>query len=366
MGSGDSEWRRGNERGESSPLEAEAGAVGAASSTACHHPYAAAAWPPFAGPRSKKHGLNGDSRAERRQHAPFVLGAPLLAHLIQHEDHRGAEHVAVLTEHSPAGRQLLWPELEGRVNPVHDPRVARVQHPEEVVPLELHAKRRKPVQETPLDIVPDDHRELPADSRRPRPPPEDGVLALGDDALRRRHDLEEWLLIGVAHGIGAHDDGAGAVAEEAVVDERLVVAFLLRLGEEQGGDELSADHQDARATVVLGQVLGEAQRRGAGKAAAEVEHGAAHGGAEAQEMDQVDVHAGGVRARVAGDDEVREVGGRPAPLGDRLPRRRRGEIRRRGLDDVKPRVHGRRGPVEQLGVGVQEVLVEVKEALLDG
>ena len=147
-----------------------------------------------------------------------------------------------------------------------------------------------------------------------------------------------------------------------LVDERLEVAFLGRSEHHDG--ELGADDEDARAAVVLGQVLGDAQRGGAGEAAAEVEHGSAHGGAEAQELHQPEVHTWDVRAGVGGHDEVRDVGGRAAPLGDRLARCRRRELRHRGLDDVEPRVQGRRRPVQELRVRGQERLVVVEETLL--
>jgi hypothetical protein len=47
--------------------------------------------------------------------------------------------------------------------------------------------------------------------------------------------------------------------------------------------ELGAGDEDARAAVVLGNVLGDAERRAAGGAALEVEHGAANRGLEAEE-----------------------------------------------------------------------------------
>ncbi|WVZ49053.1 hypothetical protein U9M48_000434 [Paspalum notatum var. saurae] len=182
-------------------------------------------------------------------------------------------------------------------------------------------------------------------------------------ALVSRHDLEDRELHWY-DGVGAQDHGGRAVAEEHLVDERLVVSILGPSEEHEG--ELCADHQYARAAVILSEILGEAQRGGAREAAVEVEHAAAHGGAEAQEVDQAEVHAGDVRAGVGGDDEVGDVGCRAAPLGDRLLAGRRRELRHRGLDDVKARVQGRRGPVEELRVGVQERVVVVEESPVSG
>jgi hypothetical protein len=46
---------------------------------------------------------------------------------------------------------------------------------------------------------------------------------------------------------------------------------------------LGASDEDARAAVVLGDVLGDAERRAAGGAALEVEHGAGNRGPYAEE-----------------------------------------------------------------------------------
>ncbi|WVZ49044.1 LOW QUALITY PROTEIN: hypothetical protein U9M48_000426 [Paspalum notatum var. saurae] len=321
-----------------------------------------------------QHGLNRDSWSECHEHTPVVelelllwrtrslgLQSPLPAHLIQHEQHRRAEHVAIIAEDTPARRHLLRPELEHLVKPVHDPHHARVHHPEEVVvPFGVvDAELRERVHEAPLHVVHDERRDMASGGATAEAGlGEDGLLGVRNDRLRCRHDFEDRQLHW-SHGVGAHDDGRRAVAEEHLVGERLQVPVLWP-GEEHEG-ELGAYHQHARAAVVLGEVLGEAQGGGAGEAAVEVEHATAHGGAEAQEVDQAEVHAGDVRAGVGGDDEVGDVFGRAAPLSDRLPAGCRGELRHRGLDDVEARVQGRRGPVEELRVGAHKRLVVVEE-----
>jgi len=241
-----------------------------------------------------------------------------------------------------------------------------VHVPEQVVPFGANnaAERRESVGETALDVVADEDGDLPGgDVAAVAAPGEvhgDDVLGLRYDGLRGGHDLEQRAL--GRQWVGTDDDGPSAVAEQALVDERLE-APLLGPVEEQDGD-LGADDEHARAAVVLGQVPGEAQRGGAREAAVEVEHGAAHGRAEAQERDQTEVDARDVRAGVGGDDEVRDVGGRAAPLGDGLPAGLRGELRHGGLDDVQPRVEGRRGVVEELRVRAQQLLGVVQVALL--
>nr|ACG38559.1 hypothetical protein [Zea mays] len=50
-----------------------------------------------------------------------------------------------------------------------------------------------------------------------------------------------------------------------------------------GERELGAGHEHARAAVVLGHVLGETECDAAAGAAVHVEHGAAHGGAQAEQ-----------------------------------------------------------------------------------
>ncbi|CAN6281939.1 unnamed protein product [Urochloa humidicola] len=126
-----------------------------------------------------------------------------------------------------------------------------------------------------------------------------------------------------------------------------------------------AIHEDARAAVVLGDVLGDAQRGGAAGAACHVHHGAAHGGAQAEQGRQVEVHAGHLGAGVAADDEVRDFRRRPAPLGDCLRRGRTGELGDGGGQDVLPRVQGQRRAVGELWVVGEQLFRVVEVALLD-
>ena len=97
----------------------------------------------------------------------------------------------------------------------------------------------------------------------------------------------------------------------------------------------------------------------------EVEHGAGDRGAEAQERREAAVGARGASAGVGAEDEVGDVGGRAAPVGDGLGRRGRGELRDGGGGDVHAGVEGRQRAVGEVRVGGEQLLVEVHEALLD-
>ncbi|BAT00941.1 Os07g0271550, partial [Oryza sativa Japonica Group] len=282
----------------------------------------------------------------------------LPAQLVQREDHRSARHVPVVAEHTAARRQLAGLEAERRVDLVHDRRRARVHRPEQVVPPAAAVAAEKwaeHVQEAPLDVVPDEPRDLPPEDAVQaalREPHVQGVVRLRDDRLRRRHYLEQRALDVV--GVGADNDGGRAVAEQALDEERPEAA-LVGPGEVHEG-ELGGDDEDARAAAVLGEVLGEAERGAAGEAAVEVEHGAAHGGAEAEERDEAEVDTRDVGAGVGGDDEVGDVGGRAAPLGDRLLGGLRRQLRHGVRGDVQPRVERRRVAVHELRVCGQHLL----------
>jgi hypothetical protein len=113
------------------------------------------------------------------------------------------------------------------------------------------------------------------------------VLRTGYQGLGGGHHLEERALAG--GGVGPDDGRAGAVSEQRLRDEG-VEGIPLLAGRAEGGEgELDAGGEDARAAVVLGEVLGEAQ----GGAAVELERGAADVGAEAEERGEPEVGAGG-------------------------------------------------------------------------
>lgn len=93
--------------------------------------------------------------------------------------------------------------------------------------------------------------------------------------------MEDGALHGVRRWVGADDDSASAVAEQGHGDGKVEVG-VVRWNEQQEL-HLSAGHEHAGATVVLGDVLGDAERREPSRAAVEVEQGAAHGQAEAEQ-----------------------------------------------------------------------------------
>jgi hypothetical protein len=195
--------------------------------------------------------------------------------------------------------------------------------------------------------------------------PRDGVLAVGHHCLGRGHHLEERarLSAGAVHlvGGGTDDGGARAVAEQGLQDESLGTVLVRRAELDEA--EVAAGHQHAGAAAVLGHVLGDAERGGARVAAGEVQRRALRGRAEAEERRQAEVGARHVRARVGGEDEVGDVGGRAAPLGDGPRRRGRGELRHGRAQDALPGVQRRQRAVHEFRVLEERVLRVVEVAL---
>ncbi|BAT01642.1 Os07g0501133, partial [Oryza sativa Japonica Group] len=260
------------------------------------------------------------------------------AQLVEHEDHRGAAHVAVLAQHLPARRHGAVVQPERLLDEVQDPSATRVDGPEEVPPPGGDADGAERVGQAPLDAAGEHLRHAAADvvvHAALLVLHGDGALAVRDGGLRRERHLEQRALDG-ADRVGADDDGARAVAEQRLPDDGVVAPHLGPVERDERG--LGAGDEDARAAVVLGELLGELQRPAAAVAAVEAEHGARHGGAEAEERRQQAVAAGRLDAGVGAEDEVGDVGGRPAPLGDRLRRGGRGELRHDLGDDLHPGV----------------------------
>ena len=127
------------------------------------------------------------------------------------------------------------------------------------------------------------------------------VLGVRYHGLRGRHHVEQGALPGV--GVSPHNGRARSVAEQCLGNEGVEGVRLDGPAKNSDG-ELDADHEDAGATVILGEVLGEAQRSGPSGAAVELERRAADIMAETKEGDEADVSARRVRSRVGGDDEV--------------------------------------------------------------
>ena len=130
--------------------------------------------------------------------------------------------------------------------------------------------------------------------------------------LRGKHHLEERVLDRV-HDVGADDDRSRSVSKQRLRDEG--VKSVPFMGATEGGDgELYADHEHARAAVVLSEVLGQAQGSAAGRATIELEHGAADVGAEAKDHSQPEICTGEqASALVLTTRWVMSVAGRPHP-----------------------------------------------------
>mgnify|MGYP003702190077 CR=1 FL=1 len=326
---------------------------------------------------AQHHRLDGDARPERHGDAPLAAAPlPLAARapqLVEHEEHRRSGHVPELAQHAAARRQLPGRQRQPRLHAVQDRAPAGVHRPEQPVPaaaavdvdVDADAERGERVGDAVGDVLADEGRHLVGDVVVEAALPElpgDGVLGARDGGLGRGRHVEDGALDGDDR-VGADDGGAGAVAEDPLQDER-VEAAILRAAE-RDEVELGAGHQDARAGGVLGEVLGQAERAGAGGAAAEVQQRAAHGGAEAEEPRQADVGADHVAAGVGGDDQMGDVAGRAAPLRDGLPRRRRRELRDGGGGDVAARVQRRLRAAGEVWVVGEQLLGEVEMALID-
>ena len=319
------------------------------------------------------HGLNCDSRSKSHHHSPLrrlpsLLGrcCPAAAQLIEHEDHRGATHVAKLAEHMATRRQFPVLQTEHFLDVVQDGTAAGMDRPEKVVPCDADAERAERVNKAAFDVGPQ-HAGHPAGEVVLHAAfavlHGDGVLGLRYRGLRREHHLEQRALGRGADGVGADDDGAGAVTEQGLADD---VVDAASLGPVEGDErELRAGDEDARAAVVLGELLGELERPPPAVAAVEAEDGAGHRGAEAQQGGQAAVAARGTRAGVGAEDEVGDVGGRAAPLRDGLGGGFRGQLRDGGGGHLHALVQGRPLGVDEARVGGQQLLVEVQVALPD-
>ena len=114
---------------------------------------------------------------------------------------------------------------------------------------------------------------------------------------------------------------------------------MIRVVTSQGhGDHLRAHHQHSGAGVVLGEVLGQAQRHAAAVAADLVQHEAPGGEWEAEEPDDLEVGAGDAPAHRRAEDEVRDAGRRPAPVADGAPCCFRAEQGHGGVGEILAQV----------------------------
>ena len=165
--------------------------------------------------------------------------------------------------------------------------------------------------------------------------------------LRGGDHLEQRALT-FAEGTGTHDDSASPVAEQGVADEVAPVRAA-----KTDKCYLGASHQDARTVVVLSELLGKVKRPATAVAAVEAEDGAADGGTEAEERGQLEVGARGLASRVGAEDEVGDVAGRAAPLGDGLDRGGLCELWDGSDSHVYASVEGWQLSVENLRVGTK-------------
>ncbi|WVZ66016.1 LOW QUALITY PROTEIN: hypothetical protein U9M48_015295, partial [Paspalum notatum var. saurae] len=230
------------------------------------------------------HGLDCDSRPECHHHSPLrcfptLLGRPTTAQLVEHEDDRRATHVAELAQHLTTLRQLVV--AEHSLDLVQDRTATGVDGPEEVIPFDSDAECVKCIGQAALNVAPHHPGYLAGDVVFHASFVDlhgYGILGVRYRGLRGEGHLKQRALNG-ADGVGTDDDGASAIAEDSLAKD-VVQATILRAVE---GDErdLGARHEDTRAAVVLGELLGELERPAPAVAAVEVEYSAGDRGAEA-------------------------------------------------------------------------------------
>ncbi|BAT14280.1 Os11g0530650, partial [Oryza sativa Japonica Group] len=285
-------------------------------------------------------------------------------HLVEDEEHAGARHVAVLGQHVARRPHPLLVQPNLRLHLVQDRRTSGVRHPEDGVPVR-DPQRCERVAQRALDVLRDEPRHVLEQVERQPDLPQvavDGALAVREDGLARRHHLEQRPLDGLV-GVGADDHRRRAVAEQRLPDHGVEVG--LGGPPERHRRDLGAHGEDARAAVVLGEVLGDAEHRAAGEAPLLVHHEAVHVGPQAEHLGELVVGAGHVDAGGGAEDEVGDAGARLPPLLDRLLRRRLPQLGDLDDDDVLPRVQRRRHVRAHVGVLLQDLLRQVHVPLPD-
>uniref|UniRef100_A0A0A9FVD7 Uncharacterized protein n=1 Tax=Arundo donax TaxID=35708 RepID=A0A0A9FVD7_ARUDO len=279
---------------------------------------------------------------------PFLGPTMLAAQLIEHEDHRRAAHVPELAASflsSSPSTHSMW---------------SKIARPPGWIGTD--AKRVERIDQAALIVLPNQSWYLAGNVEVQATFHDlhgDGVLGFWYGGLRGEGHLEQGPFDG-ADGVGADDDGACAIAEYPVAEDVVEAALL---GAVEGDErELTARHEDARAAVVLGELLGDLERPPAAGAAVEADDGPVDGGAEAEQRREAAVGARGAEAGVGAEDEVGDVGGRAAPLGDGLGRR---QLRDGGGGEFHAGVVGVQRAVGEVRVRGEEVLTEVRVPLLD-
>ncbi|WVZ51432.1 LOW QUALITY PROTEIN: hypothetical protein U9M48_002580 [Paspalum notatum var. saurae] len=240
--------------------------------------------------RAQHHGLDSDSRPEP-QHHPGPSVQLLTAKLVEHEDHRRTRHVP----------------REPRLDAVKDGGPARVHRPEHFQPPspppprpsgETTSSRHSSTwRRTKSGIFFEGQNARPASPRCPA-----AAFSLSGTSVCEADTISK-------SGRSTPPAPTMTAPEQRLHDERGRVILARRAEEDEA--EVGAGHQHARAGVVLGDVPGDTERGGACGAAAEVQHGALRGAAEAQERGEAQVGAGHVRARVARTRWVTSLAGRP-------------------------------------------------------
>lgn len=185
---------------------------------------------------SEDDGLNREAGTEPEHCAPLAPfssgvgadGSGALPHLVQHEEHGTAGHVAEFGQHLSRRLQLVAAQLELDFHLVQDRRPPGVHRPEHVVPGGgRQAHRLDRLRQDALDVLGDEFGHVPEEVED-----EAGLSEVAFDgavAPRQHHgsgvvQLEEGPLQG--QRVGADDHGSGAVPEQRRAHQPVQVVFV--------------------------------------------------------------------------------------------------------------------------------------------
>ena len=116
--------------------------------------------------------------------------------------------------------------------------------------------------------------------------------------------------------------------------------------------------------VVLSNLLGELERPASSGAAVEAKDCAGDRMAKAEQRCKLEVGAGGATTRVGAEDEVGDVSGWMAPLGNGLPRGRLGELGDLGGGYFYASFKGGLLFIDYVWVGTDDLFIKMDVALL--
>ena len=179
------------------------------------------------------HHLDGDPRTDPQRESP--LAVTLLSpapYLVENKEDRRAEHVAVLAQHVPGGRQLAGLQPQRGLAAVQDGTAAGVHSPEYAIPAgawnDREAEWRQHVRHAPLDGATEKRRDLGRYAEVQAASPElhiQGTLCPWQRCLRSGRHVKDGAL-DRRRVAGADHGRAGTVAEQRRGDEGIEVVLV--------------------------------------------------------------------------------------------------------------------------------------------